>query len=57
MLLWVLIFIYFLVLKSQHTKVSCISLSCTSIDSVVLCVPCVMRMGGRFLVDRECARY
>lgn len=57
MLLWVFIFIYFLVLKSQHTKVSCISLSCTSIDSVVLCVPCVMRMGGRFLVDRECARY
>lgn len=57
MLLWLFIFIHFLVLKSWHTKVLCVSLSYTSTDSVALCVPCVMRVGGRVLVDRVCARY
>lgn len=56
MLLWVSIFIHFLVLESWHTKVLCISPSYTSVDSVTVCVPCAMRMGGRVLVDCVCAR-
>lgn len=38
MLPWVFIFIHFLVLKRWHTKVLCISLSHTSVDSVTVAV-------------------